>query len=80
MAGFSSRSFAVTAFAVTAFAFGDSLPIEPVSAHVGSGGQHIEERDDYREEVEKWIKAAQNRRREEDAIVFAIVNFVLEEA
>ena len=46
----------------------------------GSGGVDLEDEvDEYREEVEKIIKNAQRRRVEEEVLA-AIINFVLEQA
>jgi hypothetical protein len=47
----------------------------------GSGGADLEDEvDEYREEVEKIIKNAQRRRVEEEEVLAAIINFVLEQA
>lgn len=47
----------------------------------GGGGPDAEDEiDEYREEVEKIIKNAKRRQVEEDEILSAIINFVLEQA
>lgn len=47
----------------------------------GSGGADLEDEvDEYREEVEKIIKNAKRRQTEEEEILSAIINFVLEQA
>jgi len=47
----------------------------------GGGGPDAEDEiDEYREEVEKIIKNAKRRQTEEEEILSAIINFVLEQA
>jgi len=85
----SARSLALQGFLLTPIAmvvqgllngeFGEIDKPKPIES---SGGVDLEDEiDEYREEVEKIIENARRRRVEEEQIVLAaIINFVLEQA
>lgn len=80
MGAFSSSAFAVVAFSVAAFAFDTTTPPEPpppTFASVGGGfGSHFQENVDLRKQAER----ARRKRMENEAVVMAIVQFVLEQS
>ena len=79
MGAFSSNAFAVAAFSVAAFAFDTGAPPEPppTFASVGGGfGSHFHEDIDLRRQAER----ARRKKLENEAVVMAIVQFVLEQS
>ena len=75
MGAFSSSAFAVAAFSVAAFAFDTTTPPEPppTFASVGGGfGSH------FQEDVDRQAERARRKKLENEAVVMAIVQFVLE--
>ena len=75
MGGFSSSSFAVAAFSIAAFSFNVAQvqPLAPVIA-TDLGGMGFEGHD-------RWLQDMQARRhREEEAVLLAVMNFVLEQS
>ena len=84
----SARSLALQGFLLTPIAMvvqgllnGEFGEIEKPKQIESSGGADLEDEvDEYREEVEKIIKNAKRRQIEEEEILSAIINFVLEQA
>lgn len=77
MGAFSSSAFAVAAFSVAAFAFDTTTPPEPppTFASVGGGfGSH------FHEDVDRQAERARRKKMENEAVVMAIIQFVLEQS